>query len=220
MNKLKEFYLSEWRFFRKKLLPLFLLVCVFFAGLVITFFLLNKGDTGQIKQYVEDSLLPRLSFASEKSSGFLFLFIFLKNYFTATLTLLIGNIPVFFLPLFVLICNASVMGIHIALFAEIIPTDYFPRFLVYYSPHAIIEIPIMLYAVSLGLLLCFQRSRRILKKKQMQETVFGQQVVIGSEHDLNLPRLTRIFMLIVAPLVLLAAFIEAFITPLIAGLFA
>ncbi len=87
-------------------------------------------------------------------------------------------------------------------------------------PHGIIEFAAFFYALSLGLLLCFQRSRRILKKKQMQETVFGRQVVISSEHDLTLRRLTRIFLLIVTPLVLLAAFIEAFITPLIMGLFA
>ena len=216
MNKLKNYYLSEWRFFRKKLLPLFLLVVFCFVALALATYLFHKGDPEGLKVWFE-KFLERFAPYENLPPVLSFLKYLWNNSGVALLCILWGFIPFVFLPLFSMINNALFGGKFFAFFIE---KTGISSVLATTLPHAIIEIPVLLYAVSLGLLLCFQRSRRIIKKRQMQETVFGQQVVISSEHDLTFRRLTRIFLLIIAPLLLLAAFIEAFITPLIMGLLA
>ena len=66
-------------------------------------------------------------------------------------------------------------------------------------------------------MLCFQFSHRLSQEKALLDI---KEITDVPTFDLSLPRVVKIFAFIIAPLLLIAAAIETFITPLFMGLFA
>jgi len=83
-------------------------------------------------------------------------------------------------------------------------------------PHSLFELPTFFYAVSLGLVICLQRSRR---HRQPENYFSIGEVNKPRAVEFPLSRIKKIFAFIITPLLLVAAIIEAFLTPLIMDLF-
>ncbi|HIZ78071.1 MAG TPA: stage II sporulation protein M [Firmicutes bacterium] len=126
----------------------------------------------------------------------MFRFIFLNNLRANGLIAFSGLLPFIFMPLFYLLVNCFAIGAFCITFLE--QGIGLGLLLAGLLPHGIVEIPTMIVAASLGVSLCIQLIRRIIHETPI------------------LPMLAdtiRTYLLLILPLVLIAALIEAYITP-------
>jgi stage II sporulation protein M len=134
-----------------------------------------------------------------------------------------GVIPFLCLPLFDPLLNGAVLGLLVSIARHQglnVPLLILTRIV----PHGIIEIPAILYVTSIGMYVSTTLGKRILvscrrKKSKEKDTDDGSSQVYPSEAVPGFQEIAgdaiRSFLLVVLPLLLIAAFIEAFITPYI-----
>ncbi|WP_297487879.1 stage II sporulation protein M [Thermococcus sp.] len=160
------------------------------AGAVVV--LLNPAGGGRLFQYIARTIAGKIS---RKSAFSTFLGIYLNNLGVATSAYALG---IFFgvVPWLVVLVNGFILG---AVVAYILRAHLMGATTVILGllPHGVIEIPAIILAAASGVLLY----RGTLKREGM-ETVYA----------------SLKFYVLSALLLLLAAFIEAFITPRVAGI--
>lgn len=124
--------------------------------------------------------------------------LFKNNIKSAFYSLALGLIPFLYLPGFSIGVNALVIG---AVYVFISSSLSVFTYILVLLPHGIFEIPAFLLAASSGLYLCREISRKILGRPHL---------------DLRglIYRQAQVFIFIVLPLLVLAAFIESYISPL------
>lgn len=127
--------------------------------------------------------------------------LFKNNLKAAFMSFGLGFIPFLFLPAFSLAINALVIG---GVYVFVSSSMNLVSYILSLAPHGIFEIPAFLLAVSLGLSLCWNLTGRIFKKdlRPLGELLTGH---------------IRVFVLLIIPLLLLAAFIESYLSPLFMG---
>lgn len=125
--------------------------------------------------------------------------LFIKNSKASAAGVVLGLIPFLFLPVLVLLVNAAIIGGVYQIFIMIPGANVF-SYLVAILPHGIIEIPALLLGISMGILLCRELTRKILGTNKMP--VFER-----------MKGIVMTFVLVVLPLLIVAALIESFITP-------
>ena len=130
--------------------------------------------------------------------------LFFSNLQTCIFIMIYGLIPFLQLPALTLGLNAMVLGVLGAWYAAegISPLVY----LVLLVPHGIFELPALAMALGTGLLVCKQITGRL--RKRADACSLSECVVLMS----------RVLLLALVPLLLIAALIEAYITPLLASL--
>lgn len=116
-----------------------------------------------------------------------------------------GLIPFIFLPMISLITNGFILGVFGILYVQ--NGFGLAAYLAGILPHGIFELPALVLSIASGVYLCINMNRRILGSNQKIPMV-----------EL-LSDLLRVLLLLVAPMVVAAAFIECYITPLILNLF-
>ena len=131
--------------------------------------------------------------------------VLLANNIQATFTTVIyGFIPYIKLPVIALGTNAILLGAFAAYYLH-----NGMSLIVYLAallPHGIFEIPAIIYAIALGIYLCEQVTARLRT---------GQKgLVRNAWFDIS-----RVLVFRVIPMLLIASLVEAYITPVIAGLF-
>lgn len=139
------------------------------------------------------------------SSGNLsFLALFVNNMQACIFTMLYGLIPYLRLPAMALGINAALIGV---LGASAIAQGKPLLFLVSIVPHGLFEVPALILAFAMGLYVCGQVTRRCKKDK--------------SAHSLLdcVVFISRFLFMVLVPLLLVAAMIEAWVTPLLMLLF-
>ncbi len=160
------------------------------AGAVVV--LLNPAGGGKLFQYIARTIAGKIS---RKSAFSTFIGIYLNNLGVATSAYALG---IFFgvVPWLVVLVNGFILG---AVVAYVLREHLLDAATVILGllPHGVIEIPAIILAAASGVLLY----RGTLKREGM-ETVYA----------------SLKFYVLSALLLLLAAFIEAFITPRVAGI--
>jgi stage II sporulation protein M len=121
----------------------------------------------------------------------------IKTLLVIALGILFGAITVLFL-----IVNGAALGI--VFYLSIQSRGLWPSLLVL-LPHGILELPAVLLGTSIGLMLGRHSANRLLGKAQTS---------LGTE----LAQALNFFLAVIIPLLLLAALVEAFVTPALAGL--
>lgn len=125
--------------------------------------------------------------------------LFLNNFLAAFSAMIDGVIPFVFLSAAALGTNALLLGAFAAVYQQ--NGLSLLSYLVGILPHGIFELPAIILACTLGLMLCKTGTARLLKR----ETPCGFRV--------RFRYCSRIFSLYVLPLLLLAALIETYLTP-------
>lgn len=133
-------------------------------------------------------------------------FALLLNNWRAMLTAICyGFLPFIYLPALTLVTNGFLIGMMAAYYhAAGLPMSLYLAALL---PHGIFELTALVLAAACGVHLCRNMGRVITNSPQKVPLV---------EH---LSDLLRVLLLVIAPLTAAAAFIECYITPLVAGLF-
>ncbi|MCQ2550685.1 MAG: stage II sporulation protein M [Clostridia bacterium] len=128
--------------------------------------------------------------------------IFLNNLKASTMAVTIGIVPFIFIPGFNIASNGAVTGAAIMKASTSLGVG--PGHLLIFGilPHGIFEIPALVIAASLGIILCREVTRGLLRKphKRLNELLEEE---------------ARCFILMVVPLLILAAVVETYITPML-----
>ena len=165
------------------------------AGYVI--FALNPSLTNELMKTINEMFSQ--AGVMDESGGISFFGILLNNWFAMLFSVLYGFLPFVFLPVLSILSNAILLGAMAAYYtiSGLSLTLFFAGIL----PHGIFEIPALLLAVSMGVALCRNIIRRIThspKGVPMAEFLTG---------------LLQTMLLLIFPLILVAAAVESFITP-------
>lgn len=205
MNAVKDQYKETFLFFRTSLWkPALFCAILFFVAIAGTLVALSKRP--DVVEKLMDVVSHIFSMKALQVDGKLSAIgILANNLRTSGLMILLGFIPFLFIPILGLIENACIIGI---LMAGITLKGTSPWALVAgLAPHGIFEIPALFLSAGLGCLLCMEIIRTLLGRKR--EKRFLQ----------TLSEICRFFLLVVLPLLVVAAGIEAYVSPVVMNYF-
>ena len=103
-------YQETGRFFRKKLLKLFLILCICFAGLCVLSGIWLASEEALLNEFVQQIAAGFEEKGLFDEGGISFFTLLLNNLYAAGISILIGCIPFFFLTIFPFFSNAVVLG--------------------------------------------------------------------------------------------------------------
>ena len=199
-KQLHQFYCSEFK-------PDLIITAVsFFAVIIITFiagYLKPELASNLVEFFAKQVEALGLQEADVPASA---LIIFINNARATFIAIIYGLVPFVRLPVMLLGVNAAVIG----LFGAYYLNNNFSMlgYLAGILPHGIFEIPAIIIALACGMYLCRCITENIRSKDKKKG-------VVGNTLKLTL----RVFVFHVIPLLIAAAFVEAYITPIILGHF-
>lgn len=168
-----------------------------YVGLVSQPDLANEAFRQLSKQFEEAGAFDHLS-----SSG-LFFFLLKNNLRAVLITVLLGLIPVVFLASLSSIATTGSVGVMLAM-TKVQGGDAGLLFLTGIVPHGIVELPAIFLAGSIGIYLSIQTFKKLFTSHRLE-----------MNYKQVLKQTTRSFLFVVVPMIVIAAVIEAFITPTI-----
>ncbi len=210
--KIKQFYIQEWRLFKARYFKIFIVIFILFV-IAMAFshvFLVHHPDQAQ-KSFnnLGERILKEGPFTGFVGCLKLFLF----NSLATVVGILLGLIPFLFIPALGSMLSGFYGGV-VTSVSHLLGFNAISMLLFGIIPHGILEIPASLYASSLGVYVCLNISKRIFRGHRIQEKL----LLDHQESDEPLsPLLWQIFgtwIGVIVPLLIIAAIIEAFITPL------
>jgi stage II sporulation protein M len=204
---LEHLYRREWVFFSTELWEKFkwlLLFSAFCFGLVYVFFIQNPQAQGKFLKSVMEALQAKgLLGLGGKSSFILAEKIFLNNLQATFLFTILGFIPFFPGPILFVLLTSTLLG---GTFAASVTKGFgvWP-FLKLTAPHGIFELFAVFYGASLGAYFSKEITKKILFWAHGESRPFS----------FLIKQILTSYPLVIIPLLAVAAFIEAFVTPLL-----
>lgn len=199
---LKNFFTNLHQAYQKELKKPFLIITAVFFGSLVLFTLLfyfQKNLTLNLMQLISKALSSKDLIDAQGNISALGLF---KNNLQAcTISILLGIIPFLFLNFFSLIINTVMVGIVAA--ANLMMGQGILFLLAALIPHGIFEIPAILLSVTLGFYLCKELVMKILGNRVHESFLTILKVIVST------------YVAVIIPLLIVAALIEAYITPLV-----
>lgn len=226
---LKRLYREEWDAWRKHYRKYFKYAArALGVGFVVGFvyFMLSPGQEKKALEFVIRALKD---IDLQGTPLALALTLFYHNSRASVVAVAAGIVPFLFLPIFDPLLNGGVLGLLVSVTKHQgldVPRLVLTKIL----PHGVFELSAVLYATSLGLYLSAGLGKKAVTawRKKRGQTQFKPPAVsdpaniLGSFPDRtaaepeSLARnVVRSFVLVVLPLLLIAAFIEGFITPIL-----
>ncbi len=128
-----------------------------------------------------------------------------NNWSAMLISALYGFFPFLFFPAVSLFSNGFLMGVMAAMYQinGISMTVFFAALI----PHGIFELPALVLSIACGIYLCLQVNRAILRSP-------NRPPLLETFCDL-----LRVMLLLVAPMTIIAAFVEAYVTPIVMSFF-
>ena len=165
---------------------------------IATYYLL-PADMGAV---IIDDFEKSFGDLSEYSALSLAIFIFLNNLRVTLIVWITGLVPFIFIPAIISAINGGVIGAVLKITSE---GSVFKDIATSILPHGVFEIPAICVAVAMGISLCVFVIKKISGKSDASLTKFLKAQFI-------------FFLKVVLPLLIVAAAIESFVTPLIMNL--
>ena len=199
-------YQRAWAFLRRLLRPVLLLLALFLVVAVAAHFILaaqyrDDPDSMQ-RQIAQLAAMIDSKDLVDESGRLSALGLFFNNFVATGMSVVAGVVPFIFVPLAALALNASIVGMISAIMAASGQGGLY-ELAVSVAPHGVFEIPALLIGAAMGCTLCVDISARILYKRR--EMSF---LALLSE-------LARLSVLVVVPLLAVAAMLEAYLTPVL-----
>ena len=202
MDKIKDQYRQAWSFCIRRILPIFLGTLGVAVGISVLFTLMFKEHTDiaakMIKYFLDQS--KDIIVNGDISCGRLFL----NNLEASGMATIIGIVPFVFLPAVSLLSNTAVIGAFFSLYSP--GGQDVVRMLVFgILPHGIFEITAIILSISMGIYLCYTICCLIIGNGKKRGHKFKSAVM----------DIIRAFVCFVVPLLIVAAVVETYVTPLL-----
>lgn len=209
MEFFKSEYKGAFKFLKRLRLLILILVILFFVVAVASHYILSdiyKNDPAKMQEQIQQLMEMMESKDLLDESGQISAFgLFCNNFIASGISVAMGVVPFLFIPLIMLLINAVLIGVVSAIMSVASIGGFYEMF-VSVAPHGIFEIPALLICVAMGLALCKDISARIIYRKR------------GMPFLQMITELLRVTVLVVVPMLMIAAVIEAYITPTLMGL--
>jgi stage II sporulation protein M len=205
-EKMKNYYAQEWAFFKANLLIKFgwlVVLSVFLTGLVYFAFLQSPEDMEKVGKLIVEKFreegLFRLFWGNPLLLAIRIFYINLRTTFFLTI---LGFVPFLIGAVVFLLMVAVLLGVSLAL--SVTKGYGFLTFFQLTAPHGVFELIAVIYGASLGVYLSLEMTKKIFRRQR------GISLPLGG----LLRQISRSYLLVILPLLALAAGIEAFVTPL------
>jgi len=199
----KKYYLNEWLFFRKKLFPIFVILSLVFISMAYVYYDYYIYHPDRARNIVPSYGKTFHKGSSVRENEFVLIVrLFFKNLIFTLGATVSGFIPFLFLPAAAIVSLSVATGIVLSANELFLKLDQFSLFMSI-APHGIFEIPAIIYASSIGIYLTIQTSKMIIPKFRSK----------APSHQIFCKEASRSYILIVVPLLMTAAFVEALVTP-------
>ena len=207
MMETLQSHLESGRAFRREQLGKlpWILGAVFAAVALFTFVgcMSDRETTALIVQTIQEMFLS--GGVVDETGTISFFGILLNNWFAMVFCVLYGFLPYLYLPVLAIISNGALLGVLAAWYViQDVPLTVYA---VGILPHGVFELPALFLAAACGFALCRNIIRRITKNPRSLPMV---EFLIG---------LLQTMLLVIFPLVLVAAAIETWVTPVLMSLF-
>lgn len=201
MGFLKDQYRQDAAFLRGPLMPLLRNTVIAFFAIILTVFaasLLYSPILDALVAYMQ-AVIENADIVTE-DGGFSAVRIFGNNLRASLMSTLFGCIPFLYLPALSIGLNAAVLGAmaayyHVRGFSLLL-------FFAGIAPHGIAELPALFLAFACGLYLCRELTAHTLNQEAP-----------GALSDVFIS-VARLYLTVIIPLLIAAAVLEAYITPL------
>jgi stage II sporulation protein M len=202
-HKILSFYKEEVKKFKELFLPNFYFsVGIFLIGAIIAVMYYINDPEGSIRIVKEIAASMDKKGLDEDNSLLLAIKIFSNNVQVALLILFLGLIPLIPIGLLVCLSNGAILGIVAMVFYGL---THDPLLLsASLLPHGMIELPIIFYTAAISMVITKKVTNAILNRKDPVKITFKEMAL-------------TLFAVII-PLLMIAALIESFITPLFMGI--
>ncbi len=200
-------HISEMKlFFRTKLRFVPWIISAVFLFAAFAGFALYTAAPEQAEQLINyfTEVVDNAGVIDEDGGIHLFALMF-NNWRAMVFCILYGCIPFIFLPVSAAISNAAIMGVLAGHYYH--NGQSMALFFASILPHGIFEIPALILSISLGTVLCFYMVLFLFRHKKAVPMM-----------DL-MSNILRTLLLVIFPLVVISALLEAYVTPLIMQLF-
>jgi stage II sporulation protein M len=201
VDKIKEKFTIEYQLYKEcyrrsifivLILGIFIAFAVFFTSFYFEDFIVQQS-TSMAEQMLGEN-------KEEPTNRQKFVSILLNNLFVGGMIILCGFIPVYGLPCIYGLLSFAAVGI-VAGYGIIMEHNVLQTMVIAFIPHAVIEIIPILYSVAIGMYINKNVVNKVFFRKKKSEKV-----------RIMLTQGTKSYILIIIPLFLLAALVEAFIT--------
>ncbi|MCR8645459.1 stage II sporulation protein M [Paenibacillus sp. N1-5-1-14] len=193
-------YRDEWLYFKRDYRKAF--VWVLIVSMIVFFIMLwgaeqlFRSNPENVMQFLQD----RLGVDSPQMVDSGFTHIFLHNLRAAVSSFLLGLIPIVILPAFTTVATIASISFVIP-FAQSLGVSAWKIIVYGILPHGLLEIPAFALASAIGIYMSLSIIRQLFNKRKLNRPLL--QVM---------KQCLRSFILVVFPLILIAAVIEAFVT--------
>ena len=213
MNNIFNFFRKEYEkaytFYKENLKKCFLWVGVSFVLIFLlsaVVFVMYKDKAILVINYFIDTVAKDII----SETGKLSVINLISNNLKATLiAIIMGMFPFVYFSSIYIFTNASVLGAlvgYLLTFGNLTFVGVFLKLIVGILPHGIFELPAVILSFATGICLCKVITKTILKKPtKLSLKEFLHNVI-------------RLYLLVVLPMLIIAGFIEVYITPLLLGL--
>jgi stage II sporulation protein M len=206
-----QFYQAQFKYFKEMHMKFFLFVLgVFFVFNLISYLgiINHPEEVANAKSSIIDMLGGTEKLKDIKESEQKTLLHYLKNNVSLLIILFLAGIaPLYLVPALIFMPNAILLGVVMGI-SKIERDSAFSEALTTIGPHGITEFTSIFTATALSLHLSHTVTRKIFSKRR-KEISFKN----------NLLKATTFFLTISVPLMVLSAFIETYITPVISQYF-
>jgi len=206
-----RFYRDQGRFFRLHLKTPFAWAVGIFLVFALAGYLYYAPDPSRASQAMKrlaESLIG--DWPRDAAPAWNFLFILWNNIRVTAVACALGVVPVLFLPVLAAAGNGLALGLVVAFAGDLAWGA--GKMAAGILPHGILELPAVWLAYALGLFLSAEMGRRIRRSFRRPSAGGGS----GDERDeIFLGDLVVTFGAVVLPLLVVAAAVEAFLTPLL-----
>lgn len=204
MNFIKEQFILTNKYIKENILRLFVILLIGFLvfGIVFYFVMLS------MPQYAEDvfnqitELMDMENIMSDDGS-ISAIGLFFNNIRASVFTYIYGFVPFFFLPVCSIILNSSIVGLTLGIVEVVSTESIFITIIKYLLPHGIFEIPAFILSAASGTRLCLVICGKIFGKAKAKKIIY------------HLKNYLRLLVFYIVPLLIIAAFIEGVVLPML-----
>ncbi len=160
-------------------------------------------QNAELAEQIRDMYLPKAESVMNEDGTLSYVGIVMNNVFACAMCIGMGCVPFLFLPALSVLSNGMIIGALLGLGAAAGTISPLPAIVYGLLPHGIFELPAFFLSMAMGIYLCKTLTKKLLGKAKEEKILT------------MLNHLAKTFVLVVIPLLIIAAVVECNITPMI-----